>query len=363
MASADKILVVDDDLEAVDPLMKAFEMEGFEVHYAADGAIALEMVHKVPVNLILLDIMMPNLSGYETLKRLQADDLTAYIPVIFITGHFNEEDIVKGLQAGAVDAISKPFRISEVMTRGRIRMAEAKLKRRYTPVVHFFAEAQEKEISRRSGVFEFYDRSKSRIGDIFIEDGKVVYATSKDAIKEDAFLQLASTREATYMFQEGITAPNKTLAANITSLILEASKIVDELDSKEIRSEAEKRVLIIDQNRIPRILASRTLKATGLATMVTSSEEITQEKIDKYDPDVVIIDHADAEILLGKLQLVRGEKARPVIIYSDADNLEELSTRHQVGTHDVYAIVSKTRIDHSLSHAVQQALLSSQLQA
>lgn len=355
----ERILIVDDEPDAVEPLSRALQLAGYDVDLVGDGEECLEKVRQTEYHLILLDIMLPRLNGYETLKRLQQNEMTAYIPVIFVTGHFNVDEIVSGLETGAVDAISKPFRIAEVITRAKIRIAEARIKKRFTPVTHFFAEAQEKEHSRRTGVFEFYDKSKTKIGDIFIEDGKVVYATSKDAIKEDAFLQLASLRDATYMFQDDTRPPRKTLSANITSLILEASKILDELESKEIRSETEKRVMIIDRQRIPRILASRTLKANGYAAMVTSSDEITQETIDKYFPDAFIIDHGDFETLSQKLRLTRPNGVViPIIVYSDADHIEEVAASKTIAGKPVVAVIPKTRIDQSLAQTVTQVIRS-----
>ncbi len=356
MITKDTILVVDDEFEAMDPLMKTLKHSGFEVHYAADGLQALDLVKKIPFNLILMDIMMPRLNGYETLERLREDEETAYIPVIFVTGHFNADEIVKGLGSGAVDAISKPFHISEVVMRSKVRIAEAKLKRRYSSITHFFSEVQEKEQSRRTGLFEFYDQSKSKIGDIYVEDGKVVYATSRDAIKDDAFLQLASTRHASYIFQDGVKTPNKSFSASITSLILEASKIIDELEAKEIRDDSQKRVLVIDHERIPRILASRALKAGGYNTMVTSSDEISEETVAKYAPDAVVVDHSEAEMILNKIKKSLDHKRTAIIVYSDQDQLDQFAGMDQIGSFKIDAIISKTQIDQSLSHVVYQGL-------
>lgn len=353
MIVKDKILVVDDDLDAVDALMRAFEQEGYEVHYAKDGVEALEQVTNMRFHLILLDIMMPRMNGYELLNRLQQNELTISIPVIFITAYFNTDDIVKGLEAGAVDAISKPFRIAEVMIRGRLRIAEAKLKRRYSPIMYFFSEAQEKEQSKRTGVFEFYDKSKSKIGDIFIEDGKLVYATSKDAIKEDAFLQLTTNRELFYLFQDEIYAPKKTLSASVTSLILEASKIMDELESKELRDVTVKRILIVDRNRIPRVLASRALKSNGYTTMVTSSEEITNDILEKFDPDMLVMDQQESQEILSKIILHR---AVPIVTYYDPELMEEPTGSLQVGSYQVDASISKANLDYALPNTVAQFL-------
>jgi DNA-binding response OmpR family regulator len=283
--------------------------------------------------------------------------MTAYVPVIFVTGHFNPEEIVQGLESGAVDAISKPFRIAEVLTRSKIRIAESKLKRRYTSVTHFFNEAQEKEHSRRTGVFEFFDGGKTKLGEIYYEEGKVVYATSKDAIKEDAFLQLASKRDCVYVYLVGTAAPGKTLSAGVTSLILEASKIIDELQARELRDMEQKRVLIIDRDRIPRIIASRTLKSGGFVTMVTSADEITQETLDKFEPDALIVEYMDSESVLSKIGLTRSNKSPiPLIVYCDADHFAEVQANPQVANHRIDALVPKTQIDLALCPAVQSVL-------
>ncbi|MCK6541885.1 response regulator [bacterium] len=350
----DHILVVDDELDAVDPLIRVLQHDGYEVDYAANAKEALGYVKTTSYQLILMDVMMPGMSGYQLLKKLQEDEETAYIPVIFVTGHFNAEEIVKGLEAGAVDAISKPFHIAEVVTRGKVRIAESKLKRRYTPIHHFFAEAQEKEQSRRTGCFEFFDKSKNKVGDVFVSEGKIVYATSKNAIKEDAFLQLASMKDITYIFQEGVRSQNTSFSASVTSLILEASKIVDELEAKEIRDEDQKRVLVIDRDRIPRILASRALKSAGYAPTVTSPDEVTQDIISKYDPHVVIVDPQDCELVLNKVALTRPSRQPiPLIVYGDQDQLEKHDALRK---YHIKAFVDKAQTNESLAHAVFQAL-------
>lgn len=349
MVVKDKILIVDDDADAVDALIRALEQEDYEVHYAKDGIEGLERVANTRYQLILLDIMMPRMNGYEFLKRLQENELTLTVPVIFVTAHFNPDEVVKGLEAGAVDAISKPFRIAEVIIRAKLRIAEAKLKRRYSPIMYFFSEAQEKEQSKRTGVFEFYDKFKSKIGDIYIEDGKLVYATSKDAIKEDAFLQLTTNRELFYLYQDEVLPPKRTLSVSITSLILEASKIMDELESKELRDDSIKRILIIDRNRIPRVLASRALKTAGYMTMVTGSDEITNEILEKFDPDMLVLDHQEAQDILNKIILHR---AVPVVTYYDPEQADEIAGGLRLGEHKIDASVSKANLDYGLPHVV-----------
>ncbi len=353
----DFVLICDDEPDAVEPLVRIFKREGFEAVYVSNGAEALATLKKTPFQLILMDVMMPGMTGYEVVKKLQEDDTTSSIPVIFVTGHFNPDEIVKGLEVGGVDAISKPFHIAEVLTRSKLRIAEAKLKMRYTPIAHFFAEAQEKEQSRRTGEFEFFDKQKNKIGDIYLREGKVVYSTSKDAIKEDAFLQLASMKNIRYVFTDASKPPKETLSVNVTSLILEASKIVDELDAKEIRDEDQKRIIVIDRDRIPRILASRALKTSGYQVMVTSPDEISQDIFSKFFPDAVVIDPVDCDMILNKVSLTNSEnKAIPVIVYGDHDQLDEFAKLNQSGSYNISAFVDKAQTNQSLAHAVFQAL-------
>lgn len=90
---------------------------GYTVHPASDGELALEFVRSIVPDLILLDIRMPGVDGYEVCRRLKADERTRSIPIIFISILENERDKVKGFQEGAVDYITKPFQAEEVLAR------------------------------------------------------------------------------------------------------------------------------------------------------------------------------------------------------------------------------------------------------
>jgi len=113
----DRILIVDDTLENVQLLGNFFKNEGYQINVAQNGLQALDVVKVSSPDLILLDIMMPELDGYETCKRLKADPITAGIPIIFLTAKVETEDIVKGFKLGAVDYLTKPFQAQEVLVR------------------------------------------------------------------------------------------------------------------------------------------------------------------------------------------------------------------------------------------------------
>ncbi len=121
-----KILVVDDEPEAVELLEFNLNQAGYSVSSSADGADALKKARSVVPNLIVLDLMLPEIDGLEVCKMLRRDPATATIPIIMLTAKAAEIDRVLGLELGADDYITKPFsprelvlRIKKVLQRGQ----------------------------------------------------------------------------------------------------------------------------------------------------------------------------------------------------------------------------------------------------
>ncbi len=112
------VLVVDDTETNIDILLETLG-DDYDVSVAMDGESALESVADDPPDLILLDIMMPGINGYEVCERLKNDEPTRKIPVIFLTAMTEEQDEAKGLALGAVDYVTKPF--SPNLVRARVR--------------------------------------------------------------------------------------------------------------------------------------------------------------------------------------------------------------------------------------------------
>ncbi len=121
-ARSDRILVVDDTTANLQLLTNLLTDQGYTVHPASDGELALEFVQSTLPDLIFLDIRMPGMGGYEVCRRLKADERTRAVPVIFISILEDERDKVKGFQAGAVDYITKPFQPEEVLARIRTHL-------------------------------------------------------------------------------------------------------------------------------------------------------------------------------------------------------------------------------------------------
>lgn len=103
------VLVVDDDPVILKLLEVNFEMEGFSVVRAADGAEGLERAREVLPDIVILDVMMPRMTGYEVAKALREDDVTAHIPIIFVTARAQSNDVERGMELGVDDYVTKPF--------------------------------------------------------------------------------------------------------------------------------------------------------------------------------------------------------------------------------------------------------------
>jgi two-component system alkaline phosphatase synthesis response regulator PhoP len=110
-----KILIVEDEPEMVLGLKDNFEFEGYEVATAADGVAGLEQARALKPDLIVLDIMLPKLSGLEVCKTLRGEGVTT--PIVMLTARGQEVDKVVGLELGADDYVTKPFSVRELMAR------------------------------------------------------------------------------------------------------------------------------------------------------------------------------------------------------------------------------------------------------
>lgn len=126
-----RLLIVDDTQKNIQLLGTLLRKENFLLNVAYDGEQAIEIARKLKPDLILLDIMMPGIDGYETCERLKADPETAEIPVIFLTAKTEVKDIIHGFEVGAVDYVTKPFNavvlLSRVRTHLKLRQALVEL--------------------------------------------------------------------------------------------------------------------------------------------------------------------------------------------------------------------------------------------
>lgn len=129
-----KLLVVEDEVHLLELLLLNLESEGYQCTAAKNGKAAVELLHAQTFDLVLLDIMLPGMNGFEVAAEMARRQIDT--PVIFITARSDDKDKITGLKAGAVDYISKPFNLEELMLRINIHLRNRKAQPASAPVIH-----------------------------------------------------------------------------------------------------------------------------------------------------------------------------------------------------------------------------------
>ena len=160
------ILVVDDAPDSLELLDEMLRSEGYQTFVANSGARAIELAQRVQPDLILLDVMMPGLDGFETCRRLKAHPETTDIPVVFVSACSTTDDVVSGFDHGAVDYIPKPVRLPEVRARVRARLQ-----------MQSRSEHQQRQARRLRLIVEEMDQGLMLVG----PDGRIQYANPASA--------------------------------------------------------------------------------------------------------------------------------------------------------------------------------------
>jgi phosphate regulon transcriptional regulator PhoB len=158
-----EILIIEDERDIVETLEYNLKKEGYRVAKAYDGITGLKMAESKIPSLILLDLMLPGLSGLDICRKLKKDERTAGVPIIITTAKGGESDRIVGLELGADDYIVKPFSISELMAR-----IKAVLRR------------SEKKPETPKGVIKFKDLVIDPDQHIVLANGKEVELTAKE---------------------------------------------------------------------------------------------------------------------------------------------------------------------------------------
>jgi len=150
-----RILVVEDDLDISNMLRIYFDSQGYEVLVASRGQEALDTCRRKLPNIIVLDIMLPDIDGYEVCRRLRNNLRTSHIPILFLTQRDERSDKIAGLELGADDYITKPFDIEELKWRVQNALKRAKYENLTNPTTGLpsakLIEEQLKQLMRRNG--------------------------------------------------------------------------------------------------------------------------------------------------------------------------------------------------------------------
>ncbi|HEX7124702.1 MAG TPA: response regulator, partial [Thermodesulfobacteriota bacterium] len=176
-----RVLIVDDDESTVEVLKRFLLTKGFETVEAKDGQSAIDLAKRIRPDLILLDIMMPDLSGDVVCKALKDDPETAAVPVIMTTAKREREDLINGLDVGADDYVRKPFDVYELLARIkahlRVRDLYRKLEASHVAALVDFLHT----LPRGAGVPAVLEATLGRLGRTFdVAHGAVVLLEGAD---------------------------------------------------------------------------------------------------------------------------------------------------------------------------------------
>lgn len=227
-----KILIIDDVTENINVLRHILDTYGYELFMAKDGFKGIEIAKSVNPDLILLDIMMPEIDGYETCRRLKKDASLKDIPVIFLSALTSVEDKVKAFEVGGIDYIPKPFNEQEVTIRVKSHLqtsmiinslnnlVEKSFHEIYTPL-SVMRTGLEMQVLKH-GNSEYLDSIESAIINLNVVSDDIYYAIKKEVssfnpkwIELDTFMEkqikyftpLAQTKHITFSFDTQVENP------------------------------------------------------------------------------------------------------------------------------------------------------------
>ncbi len=270
MEKKSKILIVDDNVDAVEFLEKRLRSEGYNTADAYDGEEGLKKVVEYNPDLIILDVMMPKLDGYEVCKRLKFDENTRYIPVLMLTAKSDVESKVKGLDIGADDYLPKPFDYKELSARVRsllsIKAAHEKLvAEEKTGALEQMMDQVAHEI--RNPLTSIGGFARKVYGKLPGDDPNKKYMEmiiENVAVLESMIKQLIELKTMAISFKE---------STNINDVIMEALKIFEqEFGQKAINVETEL------QDGLPPIIADKNLLRRAFCNLIKNSIEAMAEE-------------------------------------------------------------------------------------
>jgi len=289
----------------------------------------------------------------DLLKSIRSLASLEKIPIIGLVSSDDKATGVNFLNNGASDVVYSPFSVEELMIRLNKRSEEIQLRQSFTSGEFFFNEAQEKEQGRRTGIFRFFNQENTEVGNISVKDGRLVHATYASLIKEDAFLQISSNTDLKFVFYDEEDIKIASINEGITGLLLEASKLKDEIKKQDKDQLDEFKFLVLDSNRIARIMANRVIKNLGFLCKITSPAEMTVRFMVNYAPNLIIIDYADSESIMNMLWPGgRKDVDIPVIIYCDEDVKDINSVK--IGNHEINSVLYKKILHKEIKSVLQR---------
>ena len=160
-----KVLIVDDIPKNIELAANILRTKDYNVTYAKSGLSALQKIESIDFDLILLDIMMPEMDGFEVCMKLKESEKTRDIPIIFLTARTETENVVKGLEMGAVDYVTKPFKAEELLARVRTHLD---IRRKIVELEMIEKQLREKQTDQEKVIEELAVKSQTNQGEVVL---------------------------------------------------------------------------------------------------------------------------------------------------------------------------------------------------
>ncbi len=237
-----RILIVEDEPGMIELLTVALEDEGYSISIASNGGQGLKKVEEENPDLIISDVMMPDMNGYDFCEQLRANPKTTAIPFIFLTAKKDVSDRVRGLNLGADDYISKPFHVVEVVARIKTLMQRVKRARPTTvqsstpgedsafsgdlEKISIGEVVQTIALTKKNGCLIL--TKNSRQGKVYFRDGIITYADVDRKKGEEAVYRLLSWKNGQFKFDVGAVAKTPNVQKPAESLLMEGMRRMDE---------------------------------------------------------------------------------------------------------------------------------------
>jgi len=260
------ILIIDDDDTTTTLLSRILEKEGFQVCQAQNGRNALERIQLSRPDLIISDIMMPELDGFSLFGMLQESSSTSDIPFIFLSAKDDPVDQLKGLRMGANEYLVKPFKASDVLNavdkvlekaaRSKGLKADMDIGGKLA-LISLIDVIQLIESNEKTGELAVTSPSGEKTGSVFLSNGRVIDAVTKQLEGEEAFFELASRSDGFFNFSIREITPADKIKKETIALVLEASRLNDEASELGHLAGDMEATLFVDAVNLPEDLTGR----------------------------------------------------------------------------------------------------------
>jgi CheY-like chemotaxis protein len=279
------ILAVDDSLVITEMIKDAFEAEGYKVITAADGAEALKMALDQNPDIIIADITMPGMDGWELCSQIRSNPFTSFIPFIFLTAQTEAPDRIRGLQMGADDYLTKPFEMEELLVRVQLifermrKSQEAVLTQKKKTLSGSTSEMalpdllQMFSINQKTGLLRI-NKMGFPDGNISLENGEIIRVSIGNIKGEKALYRMLRWNEAHFDVQPLMNndkLPGFPMTAN--EALMEGMRQIDELTALENDLQLNGKSLAVKDKPSESELSPREIE---LLSTIEKSEEFGQ---------------------------------------------------------------------------------------